>query len=135
MTWKRWFSTGMIVVFSGLLMGMSGLGSAPPSSLDSPFTARIKDTSNNEITIRSVSIDGKNSFNGFLGKGRVQIPLENISRIEIKDGEACVTLSVTDDLCTLRLGGSSKIFGKTDFGSYQIPIKDIVWIEFTRAEK
>ncbi|MDT8274349.1 MAG: hypothetical protein RRA35_14245 [Desulfomonilia bacterium] len=135
MTGKRWIPIGMILVLSGLLMGMSGLGSPPQAALDSPFSATIRDTSNNEVSLTAVSIDGKGSFHGFLGKGRVQIPLENISRIEIKDGEACVTLAVTDDLCTLRLGGTSKVYGKTPYGSYQIPIKDIVLIEFIRTDK
>ncbi|MGC9324395.1 MAG: hypothetical protein ACP5G0_06555 [Desulfomonilia bacterium] len=135
MTWKNWIPVGLIVSMALLLMGMSGLGSPPQAAIASPFNATIKDTSGNEVSISSATIDGKSTFSGFLGKGKVQIPLENISRIEVTGGEVCVTLSSTGDMCTLRLAGSSKIYGKTSYGSYQIPLKDVVWIEFTRSSK
>ncbi len=130
------FITGAILFLGILLMGMSGMGSTPGISVsDSPFDARIMDTSKSEAAILSVTIDGRTSFNAYMGKGKVQIPFENISRIDFKDDEVCITMKNAEDLCNLRINGISKMYGKTAFGTYQIPLKDVLWIEFTKARQ
>lgn len=118
-----------------LLMGMGSAGTPGQSPADSPFSAKIRDTSNNEILISSITFDGKTAFNVLMGKGRVQIPLENISRIEVKDGSACVTLQGGKSMCDLKTSGMSRIYGKMPYGSYQIPMKDVVSIEITKAKQ
>ena len=128
------FISGLILFLCIFLMGMSGMGSGAGQPVtDSPFDATIMDASKSEVMLLSVTIDGKTSFNGFMGKGRVQIPFENISRIDFKDDIACISMRNTGDLCNLKIKGISKIYGKTTFGTYQIPLKDVVWIVFTKA--
>ncbi len=128
------FSVGVLLFLALFLMGMSGMGSVSgQSAAASPFDAKIMDTTKSELEILSITIDGKTSFNGYMGKGKVQIPFDNISRIDIKEDIACITMKDTGDICNLRINGISRIYGKTSFGSYQISLKDILWIEFTKA--
>jgi hypothetical protein len=127
------FLAGVVLFLALFLMGMSGIGSiAGQTGALSPFNAKIMDTTKNEVEILSVTIDGKTSFNAYMGKGKVQIPFENISRIDIKENIVCITLN-TGDMCNLKINGMSRVFGKTSFGTYQISLKDILWIEFTKA--
>ena len=131
---SRIFTLGVVLFLCVFLMGMSGMGSiGGQTGTASPFDAKVVDTTNNEVVISSITIDGKTSFNAYMGKGKVQIPFENISRIDIKEESACITLKPTGDMCTLRINGISRIYGKTTFGSYQISLKDVISIEFTKA--
>ena len=122
----------IVVVCALAIMGMSGLGPvSPQNGPASSFNARVMDTANNAVEISSVVIDGKVLFQASLGKGKVRIPFENISRITIKDKNACVTLKSSRELCDLKISEISKIYGNTSFGTYQISLKDVAWIEFT----
>ena len=117
-------------------MGMSGMGSVTgPAVTESPFDAKIMDTTKNEVVVLSVTIDGKTTFNAFMGKGKVHIPFENISRIDLKDEIACISMKNSGELCNLRINGISKIYGKTSFGTYQISLKDVLWIEIMKARQ
>ena len=128
------FAVGVVLFLCVFLMGMSGMGSiSGQTGTASPFDAKIVDTTKSEVEVSSITIDGKTSFNAYMGKGKVQIPFENISRIEIKEESACITLKNTGDMCTLRLNGISRIYGKTSYGTYQISLKAVVLIEFTKA--
>ncbi|MBT8490881.1 MAG: hypothetical protein KJN62_07525 [Deltaproteobacteria bacterium] len=128
------FTLGTVLILCVFLMGMSGTGTiASQGGVASPFDATITDTTKSEVKILSVTIDGKTSFNAYMGKGKVQIPFENILRIDITEESACITLINSDDMCNLRINGISRIYGKTSFGTYQISLKDVVSIEFTKA--
>jgi len=130
------FTVGMILFLCVFLMGMSGMGSiAGQTGAASPFDAKVVDTTKNQVEISSITIDGKTSFNAYMGKGKVQIPFENISRIDITEENASIILKNTGGTCTLRINGISRIYGKTSFGTYQISLKDVVSIEFTKARQ
>jgi hypothetical protein len=131
----RLFLSALTAMIALLLMGMGSAGTPGQTPADSPFTAKVRDTSNNEVTISSVTFDGKTALNVLMGKGRVQIPLENISRIEVKDGNTCVTLKGAGSLCNLKTSGMSRIYGKMSYGSYQISLKDVVSIDITKAKQ
>ncbi|MCK9262904.1 MAG: hypothetical protein M0R18_03745 [Deltaproteobacteria bacterium] len=129
-------SAMVIVACSLVFMGMSGLGTVTPQNgAASSFNARIMDTVNNEVEITAVTIDGKPLFQASLGKGKVRIPFENISRITIKDKSACVTLKGSKDMRDLKVNQLSRVYGNTPFGTYQISLKDVAWIEFSSAKK
>lgn len=129
-------SAAVIIACSLVFMGMSGLGTiAPQDGAASSFDARIMDTANNEVKISAVTIDGKPLFQASLGKGKVKIPLENISRIAIKDKSACVTLKGSKDMCDLKINQLSRVYGTTPFGTYQISLKDVAWMEFSSAQQ
>lgn len=113
---------------------MTGGISQGQSTVTSPFDAKIKDTMNNEISISSITFDGKTVFSASLGKGRVQIPFENIERIEVKDDTVCLKLVGAGTMCNLKLNSLSKVYGRTSYGTYQIAFKDIIWVELIKAK-
>jgi hypothetical protein len=128
------YRTALFMVLGVFLMGMGSAGSPGQSAAPSPFNAKIKDTSNNEVTITSATFDGKTTFNVYMGKGRIEIPFDTITRIEMKDGSACASIKDTGTMCNLKTSGISKIYGKLPYGIYQIAIKDVMWIELTKAK-
>jgi hypothetical protein len=125
----------LTIIFLGFsLMGMTGGISQGQSTVTSPFDAKIKDTMNNEMSISSITFDGKTVFSAALGKGRVQIPFENIERIEVKDDTVCLKLIGAGTMCNLKLSSVSKIYGKTSYGTYQIAFKDVSWVELIKTK-
>jgi hypothetical protein len=123
------------MVLGVFLMGMGSAGSPGQGATESPFNAKIKDTSGNEVTITSATFDGKTTFNVYMGKGRVEIPFDTISRIEMKDGSACASIKGTGTMCNLKTSGISKIYGRLPYGIFQITFKDVMWIELTKAKQ
>ncbi|MEA2102727.1 MAG: hypothetical protein U9P80_09200 [Thermodesulfobacteriota bacterium] len=126
-----WFA--IFLIFAVILMGMSGMGTAP-NQTQSPFRATIMDIGGNKVDLSGVSIDGKTSFNGFMGKGRIQIPFDNISRIDISKDLASIKLKGSKKLCTVEINRISNLHGKTPFGTYQIPLRKIRWMDLFKAE-
>jgi len=126
----------LLFMCAAFLMAMTNMGNTrEPSNVSSAFDARIIDVSNNEVDITSVNIDGKASFTGYLGKGKVNIPFENISYIEISKTLANVILKDSKDTCKLTVNGFSRVYGNTTFGRYQIALKDIKRIEIIKAKQ
>lgn len=127
--------TMLLMILFLSLMGMGGAGAPGQAAADSQFNAKIRDTSNNEVDVTSVTLDGKTTFNVLMGKGKIQIPFENISRIEAKEGSVCVILKGAGTMCNLKTNGMSKLYGKVPYGLYQIAMKDVAWIELTKAKQ
>ncbi|MFY9397700.1 MAG: hypothetical protein WAR22_04975 [Desulfomonilia bacterium] len=126
----------MVVACSLALMAMSGVGTPVPQDGTAPsFDATVSDTTGTRVEVTSVTIDGNTLFQAFLGKGKVKVPFENISRIAIKDRTACVTLRNAGEMCGLKIGETSKINGSTPYGTYQVSLKDVAWIEISPARK
>ncbi len=128
----------LLTVFSlSLLMGMSGINSSGSSAAQNnshlTFDAKLMDTENNTVQLTSVTIDGRTTFQGYMGKGKVTIPFDQISRLEMKGKNACITMKNSERLCDLRVKELSKVLGSTRFGHYQISLNDVVWIEFSKA--
>jgi hypothetical protein len=126
----------LAVIFSCMIMGMSGGGTGSMGAQSNAFIsfdAKLTDIDSNSVQLSSAIIDGKTAFQASMGKGRVTIPFEQISRIEVKGKNACVILKDSKKVCNLVIRESSKLSGNTSFGFYQIPLNDVVWIEITRA--
>ncbi len=131
--------SGLILITitsSFLLMGMGGMGpgaSGGQSNSLMSFEAKAMDTENNTVQIKSATIDGKTVFQAYMGKGKVMIPFEQITRIEIKGKSACITMKNSEKLCNLRIKEMAKLEGSTSYGTYQITMSEVVWIEITKA--
>ncbi len=127
----------LLAVFSSsMLMGMSGVGTGSSGGQNSSlltFDAKLLDTENTTVQLTSVTIDGRTSFQAYMGKGKITIPFDQISRLEMKGKNACLTLKNSQRLCNLKVKELSKVLGNTQFGLYQISLSDVVWIEFSKA--
>jgi hypothetical protein len=128
--------TILILMLSISLLGMSGLGGGPNQvQVSSVFKAKVTDITNNEVELVNVTIEGKTSYGGFLGKGRIQIPFEKISSIDISKGNTCINFDDSGQVCNIKANDFSRLYGNTSFGSYQISLKDIKKIDFIKAKK
>ena len=128
--------TILILMLSISLIGMSGLGGGPnQTQVSSVFKAKVMDITNNEVELGNVTIEGKTSFGGFLGKGRIQIPFEKIASIDISKGTTCINFEDGGQVCNIKANDFSRLYGNTSFGSYQISLKDIKKIDFLKAKK
>ncbi|HNY66911.1 MAG TPA: hypothetical protein PKM41_15885 [Deltaproteobacteria bacterium] len=140
---KRRFSFAacalVVLLASSMLMGMSGgMGTAPSGNQAVPgiaYDAKLMDVDNNVVQLSSVTIDAKTAFQANMGKGKVIIPFDQISRIEIKGKTACVTLKNSQRMCNLTIKELSRVYGSTSFGAYQISLADVAWIELTKAKQ
>ncbi|HEY9159580.1 MAG TPA: hypothetical protein VIS94_00645 [Desulfomonilia bacterium] len=129
-------NTVLVLILSVSLIGMSGLGGSPnQTQVSSVFKAKVLDNTNNEVELGNVTIEGKTSFGGYLGKGKIQIPFEKISSIEISKGNTCIDFEDGGKICNIKANDFSRLYGNTSFGSYQISLKDIKKIEFIKARK
>ena len=126
------------VAISLMIMGMGGMGAGTSGGQGNSlmtFEAKITDTDSNTVHITSATIDGKTVFQAYMGKGKVTIPFEQIKRIEIKGKGACITMKNSEKLCNLRIKEMAKLEGSTSFGTYQIPMAEVVWIEISKAKQ
>lgn len=129
-----------ILVFSTFLflMGMGELGgSAPAGKVPSPeknFPVRVTDREGIQTSLSQFSQEGKVFLMGKRGSAAVTIPFEKISQIQLQSAEgndvwAKVSLRGAESL-NLKLDKRAKFFGKADFGTFQIEIKDLKSIDF-----
>ena len=130
---EKFLSIIFVVAAALLFCGMSGMGGGAQSPEASPYSAKLTDTAGKTFEISSVTIDGKTTFNGYLGKGRLTIPLENIAAITIDRDTAEISLKQDSQKVSLKINGISRLYGNTAYGNYQIALKDIGRLEISRA--
>lgn len=129
----------VVLLSSWMLLGMSGgMGQGPSggqAAAGPAYDAKLVDAGNNTVQLSSVTIDGRAALQAFMGKGKVTIPFEQITRIEVKDKNACVTLKNSQRMCGLTIKETSRVYGNTSFGAYQIALADVVQVELNKAKQ
>jgi hypothetical protein len=130
----RWI--GLAVVGLGLL-GMGALGGGRENGMPArDFRADLTDVDGTQIEVTRMTAGGDTSLEGDLGRGRLRVPFDNISRITIEPGgqdrvKAEVALR-EGAAVTLTLRSSTTFYGQTPSGAYQIRARDLRSIEFTQ---
>ena len=135
---KKYFAP--VVIFSSLLflMGMGGLGG--PGSVEKipvpakNFNARVIDHQGVQTSLSQVSFEGNVFLVGKRGDAVVTIPFEKISQVEIKgpEGKEVVAVAIlrNQEKVEVNIDKNSKLYGKADFGTFQIESKDLKSISF-----
>jgi hypothetical protein len=135
---KKCFASFVILVSFLFLMGMGELGgSAPANKIPAPdknFSAQATDRGGVITSLSQVSQEGKTFLLGKLGQATITIPFEKISQIQFQNLEGNevvvkVLLREQKDI-ELKVDRRSKFYGKADFGTFQIEIKDLKLISF-----
>jgi len=130
----RWLGLGILCL--GLL-GMGALGGGRDNGIAArDFRADLTDIDGTRIAVTRVTAGGDTSLEGDLGRGRLRVPFDNISRITIEPGgqdrvKAEVALREGAPV-TLTLRSSTTFYGQTPSGAYQIRARDLRSIEFTQ---
>lgn len=121
----------------GLLgMGSLGGGDRGPGMPARDFRAALVDADGTRIEVTRLSAGGDVSLEGELGRGRLRIPFDNITRIRLEGAgdrdrvHAEVTLREGSPV-TLTLRSSTTFYGQVPSGAYQVRARDLRSIEFT----
>jgi len=134
----RRVALSVLVLISATLFicGMSGGIGGPggQNTVTSIFSAKITDNENTDVNVKSATIDGKTYFSAYLGKGKVQIPFDNITQIDVSKGNACISLANGKQICNLKTNEISRLYGVTSYGNFQISLRDVKRIIITKTK-
>lgn len=129
-----------VAIFSTVLfiMGMGELGSAAPADKipvpEKNFNTLVIDREGIQTALSQFSFDGKVSLSGKRGSATVAIPFEKISQVELQGQEGSEVLAKVTLLdqksIEVKVDKRSKFYGKAEFGTFQIEIKDLKSIRF-----
>lgn len=138
--WRR--GAGRLLVGAVLALGTMGMGSlgggrdagAPMRD----YRVTFVDVDGTQVSADHVSVGGDTMLEGDMGRGRLRIPFDNITRIELSPGEgerdrlrAEVTLREGSPV-TLSLRSSTTFYGQIPSGAYQIRARDLRSVAFAR---
>jgi hypothetical protein len=117
-------------------MGELG-GTAPVDKIPAPdknFTARVVDRQGIESTLSKVSYEGKVFLVGNRGSATVTIPFEKISQLQLQSLEGSEVLAKVflrdQKSIEIKVAKRAKFYGKAEFGTFQIEMKDLRSINF-----
>ena len=135
---NKFFALAVVLVSVIFLSGMGELGgSAPPGKVPAPeknFNVRVVDREGVQTTLSQFSQDGKVFLVGKRGDALVTIPFEKVSQVQFeplegKDVRARVSIKGAETV-EIRLENKAKLYGKADFGTFQIDAKDLRSLSF-----
>jgi hypothetical protein len=125
-----------------LALGTMGMGSLGGGGRDAgaplrDYRVTFTDVDGTQVTADHVSAGGDTTLEGDMGRGRLRVPFDNITRIDLApDGErdrlrAEVQLREGSPV-TLSLRSSTTFYGQIPSGAYQIRARDLRSVAFAR---
>jgi AcrR family transcriptional regulator len=120
---------------------INGIGSrtaAKPDEAGSLYW-ELHDRDDNDVYFRDLCCSDKSYLSGQLGKGEMQAPLNKIASIELDETEGILSAAVTmknGRSVTLTVKGDTSLTGETEFGRYEIALRQVARISaaFPTAE-
>lgn len=128
---KSMIKITLVAISALCLLGMSGFSSASQPQ-PSNFRAELTDTGERSLSIASATIDGKTTIRGKLGKGRIEVPFDTIERVDFDKSRATIQVRGSAQRLTIDVNSYSQLSGRTAFGNYQIAIRDIKHLRFSK---
>jgi len=129
-----------VIIFSSLLflMGMGELGGAPSGDkIPAPeknFTALVVDREKIQTSLTRFSHEGNTFLSGKRGSATVTVPFEKISQVQFQPQEGKEVLAEVSfregKSIELKMEKRSKFYGKAEFGTFQVEIKDLKSVRF-----
>ena len=144
---SHWSPGCWLLLFAAVwLMGLSGGGNGDSgSSIPIPqenFTVTVADRSGQQLEAKRFTWEGKVQFRGQLGNATITLPFSKVKSVKVEPiggeksgdkGAALIKASValrSGDTVQVQLDRTSKCYGETKFGNYEIFLKDVASIEF-----
>ncbi len=135
---KRFLAPMVVLISILFIMGMGEMGGAvPPDKIPTPeknFAVRVTDREGVQTSLNQFSLEGKVYLAGKRGSATVSIPFEKISQLQIQsvegnDVQAKVSLRTRESV-DIKMEKKAKFYGKADFGSFQVEVKDLKAVNF-----
>ena len=123
------------------LMGLGGGGQPEQSAIPIParnFTVQVTDQQQRTVQATRFTWEGKTHFGASYGNAFITLPFEKLSGIQIRPDVADLGPNRIGATATL-IGGesieigldtTSKCYGETAFGTYEIFVKDLASVQF-----
>lgn len=127
-----------IGLMSIALMGMGAFGGGREQAPMREYRAAFTDADGAKMEVDRVTVGGDTSIEGDLGRGRLRVPFDNVTRIRFEPTEerdrvrAHVELRQGDPV-TLTLRSSTTFYGHITGGAYQIRARDLKSVEFLQS--
>jgi len=139
---RHWFVLSLLVLAAPWLLGMNGGGGGDAEGSQVPLPARnytvtITDTTGNSVQASRFTWEAKTFFRARYGNATVSLPFDKIASVQTTPGKkadtdwipATVTLE-TGEKIDISVERSSKCYGETKFGGYEIYFKDVASLNF-----
>ncbi len=121
----------LVFLMIPLFLGMGSSGSGSPDKIPVPvkkFKVVVVDQMDVVTEAQDASIDGATFVEGKRGEGIFTVAFENISSVVFfrKEGILTGNLKLRDGASqTLILQGNKRLFGRTAYGTFQIPLSEL----------
>jgi hypothetical protein len=125
------------IAWAFMISGIGVSATAKTEEAGSLFWA-LRDHNDSSVMLRDICSDEMSYLSGRLGEGELQIPLNNTSSIEVRDGENTLSILVmmkNGKSVTLAVNGDTRITGETEFGQYEIPLRRVARITSCLIDK
>jgi hypothetical protein len=140
---RTWWGLCLLLVVSPWLMGLGGgtesTGAGPTIPIpQESFTVTVTDRTGQSLEARRFTWEGKVYLRGQVGNATVSLPfgkLQSLTAVQVAAAEAgdFVRARVTlrgGESVDVTVDRTSKCYGETRFGTYEIFFKDIASIRF-----
>ena len=120
-----------------VLMGMGGFGGGREPEPGRDYRATFVDADGAKMEVNRVTAGGDTSLEGELGRGRLRVPFDNVTRVRFQPTDQRDRVRVDVELrqgepVTLTLRSSTTFYGRTQGGAYQIRARDLKSVEFVQ---
>ncbi len=125
----------VLILAVPLLLAMGMGDSEGPTSIPEPqanYRVRLTDLEGVTIELTNFSIDGQVFVLGKLGEGQMAVPLEKVRAVELtKEGDRMKAHLILDQdkPLDLMVNPALKVYGKTEYGNFRIPLGQLTRIE------
>jgi len=129
-----------LAVAAGWLMGLGGNDTNTPKTIPIPqknFTVVISDARGMKARVERFTWEGKVHFQGLYGNATITLPFQKVLSFKVGAGTSS-NPSLIQSRVTLRSGETidlamertSKCYGESSFGDYEIFFKDVTELQF-----
>ncbi len=147
---RRWACLALLLA-ALWLMGLGGGNEATKSNIPIPeqnFTATVEDASGQSLEAKRFTWEGKVHFRATYGSATITLPFEKLRRLTVSlpfakvrsvtvgpaaDRPELIAARITlrsGETVAVLLDRTSKLYGETKFGEYEIFLKDVARITF-----
>lgn len=139
----NWSGRGLVLLalIAPVVMGMGGGNSGSEKPIPIPqrnFTVSVTDMRGRKATAERFTWEGKVHFQGQYGSATITVPFQKVQSVKVLPTQENISPAQILTRMTLRggetlelaLDRTSKCYGETPFGNYEIFVKDIGEIQF-----